>query len=108
MIPFKTLIANWPTDANETWWQNGYYDDNVDDVDDEEEEHDDDDNDHDDHDDDDEDDDDHVNDDYDDDDDRGATGNEDPSTPLWAMHAVLISGGVLHKQQNWTQNDDSL
>ena len=35
------------------------------------------------------------NDDYDDDDD-GATGNEDPSRPSWAMHAVLISGDVLY------------
>ena len=45
MIPFKTLTANWPTDANETWWQNCDNDDNVDDVDDkqEEEEEDDDD-----------------------------------------------------------------
>ena len=47
MIPFKTLTAKWPTDANETWWQNGDNDNiNVDDVDDkeeEEEEHDDDD-----------------------------------------------------------------
>ena len=68
MIPFKTLIANWPTDANETWWQNDYYDDNVNDVDDKEDEHDDDDND--------------VNDDCDNDDNRGATGNEDPWRPL--------------------------
>ena len=37
MIPFKTQTANWPTDANETWWQNGDNDDNVDDVDDKEE-----------------------------------------------------------------------
>ena len=37
MIPFKTLTANWPTDAQETWWQNGDNDDNVDDVDDKEE-----------------------------------------------------------------------
>ena len=37
MIPFKTLTANWPTDANETWRQNGDNDDNVDDVDDKEE-----------------------------------------------------------------------
>ena len=43
MIPFIKNPDNWPTDANETWWQNGYYDDNVNDVDDEEEEHDDDD-----------------------------------------------------------------
>ena len=34
MIIFKTLTANWTTDANETWWQNGNNDDNVDDVDD--------------------------------------------------------------------------
>ena len=38
MIPFKILTANWPTDANETWRQNGDNDDNVDDVDDKEEE----------------------------------------------------------------------
>ena len=38
MILFKNLTANWPTDANETWWQNGDNDDNVDDVDDKEEE----------------------------------------------------------------------
>ena len=106
MIPFIKNPDNWPTDANETWWQNGYYDDNVDDVDHEEEEHDDDDNDDDDNDDDDDDDDD-INDDYDDDDDGVATGNEDPSRPLWAMHAILISGGVLHKQQNWIQKGDS-
>ena len=37
MIPFKTLTANWPTDANETWRQNSDNDDNVDDVDDKEE-----------------------------------------------------------------------
>ena len=50
IIIIKTLTANWPTDANETWWQNGDNDDNddnVDDVDDKEEkeveEHDDDD-----------------------------------------------------------------
>ena len=43
MIPFKTLTANWPTDADETWWQNGDNDDNVDDVDDKEEDDDDDD-----------------------------------------------------------------
>ena len=38
MIIFKTLTANWTTDANETWWQNGDTDDNDDDVDDKEEE----------------------------------------------------------------------
>ena len=38
IIIIKTLTANWPTDANETWWQNGDNDDNVDDVDDKEEE----------------------------------------------------------------------
>ena len=38
MILFKNLTANWPTDGNETWWQNGDNDDNVDDVDDKEEE----------------------------------------------------------------------
>ena len=38
MIPFKTQTANWPTDANETWWQNGDNDDDVDDVDDKVEE----------------------------------------------------------------------
>ena len=46
MIPFKTLTANWPTDANETWRQkmmkknddnDDDNDDNVDDVDDKEE-----------------------------------------------------------------------
>ena len=37
IIIIKTLTANWPTDANETWWQNGDNDDNVDDVDDKEE-----------------------------------------------------------------------
>ena len=40
MIPFKTLTANWPTDTNETWRQNGDNDaddDNFDDVDDKEE-----------------------------------------------------------------------
>ena len=37
MILFKTLTANWTTDANETWWQNGDTADNVDDVDDKEE-----------------------------------------------------------------------
>ena len=37
MIIFKTLTANWTTDANETWWQNGDNDDNDDDVDDKEE-----------------------------------------------------------------------
>ena len=37
MIRFKTQTANWPTDANETWRQNGDNDDNVDDVDDKEE-----------------------------------------------------------------------
>ena len=37
MIPFKTLTANWPTDANENWRQNDDNDDNVDDVDDKEE-----------------------------------------------------------------------
>ena len=30
MIPFKTQAANWPTDANETWWQNGDNDDDDD------------------------------------------------------------------------------
>ena len=30
---FKTLTANWPTDANETWWQNGDDDDDDDDDD---------------------------------------------------------------------------
>ena len=38
MIPFKTQTANWPTDANETWWQNGDNDGDIDDVDDKEEE----------------------------------------------------------------------
>ena len=38
MIIFKTLTANWTTDANETWWQNGDNGDNDDDVDDKEEE----------------------------------------------------------------------
>ena len=37
MILFKTLTANWRTDVNEIWWQNGDNDDNVDDVDDKEE-----------------------------------------------------------------------
>ena len=37
MILFKTLTANWRTDVNETWRQNGDNDDNVDDVDDKEE-----------------------------------------------------------------------
>ena len=37
MIIFKTLTANWTTDANETWWQNGDNDDNDDDFDDKEE-----------------------------------------------------------------------
>ena len=37
MIPFKILTANWPTDVNETWRQNGDNDDNVDDIDDKEE-----------------------------------------------------------------------
>jgi len=58
---FKTLTANWPTDANETWWQNGDDDDdNVDDVHNEEEEEEEDDD-----------------DDDDDDDDEGTTGNDD-------------------------------
>ena len=43
MILFKTLTANWTTDAYETWWQNGDTDDNVDDVDDKDEEEEDDD-----------------------------------------------------------------
>ena len=43
MILFKTLTANWTTDANETWWQNGDTDDNVHDVDDKDEEEEDDD-----------------------------------------------------------------
>ena len=38
MIVFKTLTANWTTDANETSWQNGGNDDNVDDVDDKDQE----------------------------------------------------------------------
>ena len=42
MIP-ETLTANWPTDANKTWWQNGDNDDDVDDKEEEEEENDDDD-----------------------------------------------------------------
>ena len=38
MIPFKIQTANWPTDANETWWQNGDNDDDVDDKEEEQEE----------------------------------------------------------------------
>ena len=38
MIPFKTLTANWTTEANETWRQNGDNDDNADDKEEKEEE----------------------------------------------------------------------
>ena len=45
MIVFKTLTANWTTDANEPLWQNSDNDDNDDDVDDKEEQEEEDDND---------------------------------------------------------------